>query len=193
MRKLIVCLLAIVLTLVVSAQSNDSSSRRFKPFKVTIAAGYASPKHMDGTYQYSGGALFSIEPQYAIIDPLSIGIRVEAALTGHLNNSTGGSDNSSGTADLSYLLTLNYYFTNTGFRPFIGGGTGIYTTATIDSSTTNSSVGNIPRTSQFGSMIRAGFEIGHLRLAAEYNFVANNASYLGLKLGISIGGGRRRA
>jgi outer membrane protein W len=192
MRKLTACLLATVISLTVAAQTNDSSSRHFKPFKVNIAFGYASPQQTSGTYQFSGGALFAIEPQYAIIDPLSIGVRVEAALTGHLSNSNGGADNSSGTADLSYILTLNYYFTNTGFRPFIGGGAGSYTTATIDSSTSNASVSNLPRSSQFGYMARAGFEVGHLRLAAEYNFLTNNASYLGLKIGISIGGGRLR-
>ncbi|HEV3413194.1 MAG TPA: hypothetical protein VG101_11980 [Puia sp.] len=87
---------------------------------------------------------------------------------------------------------MDYYFTNGGFRPFIGAGAGVYTTAAIDSSTSNSSISSIPSASQFGYMARVGFEVGHLRVGAEYNFVASNASYLGLKIGVCIGGGRKK-
>jgi outer membrane protein W len=207
MKKLMASFLLFAFTATCLAQSKDSTGRIFKPFKVVISAGYASPQNQSqgssGSSSsqganFSGGALFSIEPKYAIIDPLAIGVRFEAAVTAHLNNnnnnSSGGSNNSNAKANFSYILTADYYFMNKTFRPFIGGGAGVYVTASIDSSTVNSSssVSSIPRTSQFGGMVRAGFEVGHLRLAAEYNFVSNNASYLGLELGIAIGGGRRR-
>ena len=183
----------------VVAQYDDPYGRRFKPFKVDVSVGYASPQNSNTDQssvqgnKFSGGVLFAIEPKYAIIDQLSVGLRGEAAVTAHINNSNNnGSNNSNAKANLSYILTLDYYFLNGGFRPFIGGGAGIYTTVQIDSSTSIASVNSIPRTSQFGYMARAGFEVGHLRLGAEYNFLTNKASYLGLKIGIGIGGGRRR-
>ena len=50
---------------------------------------------------------------------------------------------------------------------------------------------NIPVDSKFGFMARGGFEYGHLRLGVEYNFLAARSGYLGLKLGVVIGGGRK--
>jgi outer membrane protein W len=193
MRKLIICLLAIAFGKAGIAQSNDSAGRKFKPFKVDISVGYAAPQNSAQGAKFNGGALFAIEPKYAVIDPLAIGVRVEGAVTAHVyNSSNNGSNNSNAKVNLSYILTLDYYFTNHGFRPFIGAGAGIYTTAAIDSNTSNASFNSVPRTSQFGYMARAGFEVGHLRIGVEYNFVANNASYLGLKIGVCFGGGRRR-
>ena len=203
MRKLVICLLALGLSQAVQAQTGQSSGRNFKRFKVDIDFGYASPQGTppqstgpqgaNGGYNFNGGALFAIEPKFAIVDRLAIGVRAEGAVTAHVNtNSNGGSDNGSGQVNLSYLLTMDFYILNGGFRPFIGGGAGIYTTAVVDSTTSNYSASDIPRTSQFGYMARVGFEVGHLRVGAEYNFVANNASYLGLKIGIGIGGGRKR-
>ena len=192
MRKLIVCLLAMALCTAGIAQSNDTTVRKFKPFKVDISLGYAGPQDNSQNLKYNGGALFAIEPKFAIIDQLAIGARVEAAVTAHVNNSNDGSNNSNAKANLSYIFTVDYYITNGGFRPFIGAGAGVYTTAAIDSNSSNSSISSIPRTSQFGYMARLGFEVGHLRVGAEYNFVANNASYFGLKIGVCIGGGRRK-
>jgi hypothetical protein len=192
MRNLLVCLAAFFIVAPGFGQDSVGSGRKFKLFKVDISGGYASPQSSSAGSSFSGGGLIAIEPQLSVIDPLAIGVRVEAALTAHLYKSNGNSNNSNGNANLSYLLTLDYYFTNTHFRPFIGGGGGIYTTAAIDSSTNNSGIGSIPSTSQFGFMGRAGFEWGHLRVAGEYNFVANNASYLGLKIGVCIGGGRKK-
>ena len=192
MKRLFECFLLSLFLQAAFAQTGTPSARLFKPFKVDISAGYASPQNSAPGASFSGGGLFAIEPKWAVIDPLAIGLRVEAAITAHLYDIGSNPDNSSGNANLSYIATLDYYFTNTKFRPFIGAGAGIYTTAALDSNSVNSDASSIPGTSQFGSMIRAGFELGHLRLAAEYNFVANNASYLGLKLGLCIGGGRRK-
>jgi len=195
MRKLLVILIATALVQTCPAQSQDTSSRVFKKFKVDISVGYASPSSSSNSSQgstFNGGALFAIEPKFAVIDPLAIGVRVEAAVIAHIDNNNNNSNNSNGKANLSYLLTADYYFTKSSFRPFIGAGGGIYSTATIDSNTVNSNSSSVPYTSQFGFMARAGFELGHLRIGAEYNFVSNNASYLGLKIGICIGGGRER-
>jgi outer membrane protein W len=195
MRKLLVILIATALVQTCPAQSQDTSSRVFKKFKVDISVGYASPSSSSSSSQgskFNGGALFAIEPKFAVIDPLAIGVRVEAAVIAHIYNNNNNSNNSNGKANLSYLLTADYYFTKSSFRPFIGAGGGIYSTATIDSNVVNSNSSSVPYTSQFGFMARAGFELGHLRIGAEYNFVSNNASYLGLKIGVCIGGGRKK-
>jgi outer membrane protein X len=195
MRELLVILIATALAQTCSAQSQDTSSRVFKKFKVDISVGYASPSSSSISSQgskFNGGALFAIEPKFAVIDPLAIGVRVETAVIAHIYNNNNNSNNSNGKANLSYLLTADYYFTKSRFRPFIGAGGGIYSTAAIDSNTVNSNSSSVPYTSQFGFMARAGFELGHLRIGAEYNFVSNNASYLGLKIGVCIGGGMKR-
>jgi hypothetical protein len=75
------CLLAIALGKAGIAQSKDSTGRKFKAFKVDISVGYASPQDNSQNAQFNGGALFAIEPKYAIIDPLAIGARVEGAVT----------------------------------------------------------------------------------------------------------------
>lgn len=191
--------IAIVFLLAGSAIAQDTvtHARVFKKFKVNLSLGYAIPQYSSTTTgtNFSGGALFAIEPKFAVIDPLSIGLRAEVAVMGHVNTNTSNNSsqsNSNGKANGSYLLTADYYFTSSKFRPFIGAGGGVFITANIDSNTVNSSNGNIPRTSQFGFMARAGFELGHLRIGAEYNFVSNNASYIGLKLGVCFGGGRKK-
>lgn len=91
----------------------------------------------------------------------------------------------------SYLATGDYYFSNNKFRPFIGAGAGVYTYANVSSEDDISSTDDIPKTSNFGAMVRGGFEYGHLRLGVEYNFVKDKSGYLGLKLGVVIGGGRK--
>ena len=195
MRNLLVILIATALAQTCPAQSQDTSGRVFKKFKVDLSIGYASPSNSSPGSKFNGGAIFAIEPKFAVIDPLAIGVRVEAAVTAHIstnNNNNNNSVSGNGKANLSYLLTADYYFTKTRFRPFIGAGGGIYSTATLDSNTISSNSSSVPYTSQFGFMARAGFEFGHLRVGVEYNFVSNDASYLGLKIGVCFGGGRKR-
>ena len=197
MKNLIAISIMVLLSGSVIGQDTVTHARVFKKFKVDLSLGYAIPQYSSTTTgtNFSGGALFAIEPKFAVIDALSIGVRGEVAVIAHVNTNTSNNssqNNSNGKANGSYLLTTDYYFTNTKFRPFIGAGGGVYITANIDSSTVNSSNGNIPRSSQFGFMARAGFELGHLRIGAEYNFVSNNASYIGLKLGVCFGGGRKK-
>src|SRR5204862_1122094 len=56
-----------------SAKSQESN---FKPFKVDVSLGYAIP----GGKGAKGGVLFAVEPKYAIISNLSVGLRMEAAI-----------------------------------------------------------------------------------------------------------------
>ena len=185
MKKLITLVLISTAALSAFAQKNENSGDlTFKKFKVDISTGYAKPQ---GSTR-NGGALFAIEPKYAVMDQLSLGLRMEAAVTVNIDK-TG--NESSAKANASYLLTGDYYFNNHKFRPFGGVGAGIFTMATVDQNTVITSGGTLPTTSKFGFMARGGFEYGHLRIGVEYNFVANNSGYLGAKLGVCIGGGKK--
>lgn len=184
----------------------------YKPFKVGVDLGYAIPSGSGA----KGGVLFAIEPKYAVASAISVGLRMEAAVMarGYVGvNNDAGSANIDVKASGSYLLTGDYYFTgNHSFRPFGGIGTGIYSIAAAKvtgdggSGTGEASVGG---GSKFGGLIRTGFEAGHFRLGIEYNLVpkteivayAGNGSgdtkiesknsYIGIKIGAVIGGGKK--
>ncbi len=195
MKKIVCSLVALAIAQFSLAQGADTG-RIFKKFKVDVSLGYAVLQGSTTGTSVHGGGLFAIEPKYALIDPLAIGLRVEAAVIvrEYYNNNTSNLNNAK--INSSYLLTGDYYFSNKSFRPFVGAGVGIFTFASLDSSTFsglfNGDSGQIPTITQFGFMSRAGFEAGHFRLGVEYNFVGHGVSYLGLKVGACIGGGRKK-
>jgi outer membrane protein W len=192
MQRLICFLVALAIAHFSLAQSSDTDPI-FKKFKVDVSLGYTVPTGSSPGANFSGGVLFAIEPKYAPIDPLAIGIRFEEAAIVHEynNNNSNNSNQSNGIGNLSMLATGDYYFTNTGFRPFIGAGAGVFVVENVDSSYINGNSTTIPTASRFGFMVRGGFEASHFRLGIEYNIVGLNASYLGLKVGVCIGGGRK--
>ena len=151
-----------------------------------VSLGYAMPQESGGSGGTKAGVLFVIEPKYAVMDELSVGLRMEGAVMANIDAS---GEKGSAKANYSYLATGDYYFSNNKFRPFAGAGAGIFTFASVDLS--QDIPGSIPVSSKFGFMARGGFEYGHLRLGAEYNFVGNKMGYLGLKIGAVIGGGRK--
>lgn len=179
MKKTMTLMLALLAMHFTYAQKEGS--RIFKKFKTDVSLGYAIPQG-SGT---KGGVIFVIEPKYAVLEQLSVGLRMEGAALANvdLNGETG-----TVRVLASYLATSDYYFTNNKFRPFGGVGTGFFRMASIDIKDTNL---QIPQSSEFGFMARAGFEYGHLRLGVEYNFLKEKAGYLGIKLGACIGGGRK--
>ncbi len=196
MKKIVCYLVSLAIAQFALAQGSDTG-RIFKKFKVDISLGYAVPQGSQAGSNFDGGVLFAIEPKYALADPLAVGLRFEEAEILHeYNVSNTNQDNIK--ANLSYLLTGDYYFSNKSFRPFVGGGIGIFVFASLDSSNffnlfpTDSTINPIRTTSNFGFMIRAGFEASHFRLGIEYNFVGSGASYLGIKVGAFIGGGRKK-
>ena len=189
MKQFLTFACIIMFTLNAAGQGQDSSTHIFKKFKVDISFGYAIPGTSSNGYNYQTGGLFAIEPKYAIIDQLVVGFRVEGAVIANINTNSN-SNNSNGKADLSYILTGDYYFTNTKVRPFVGAGAGIFRTSIIDSTTNNNNINSLPTTQLFGFMIRGGFEWGHLRVGVEYNIISTSVNYFGLKLGVCVGGGR---
>lgn len=180
MKKILTGMLILLTVQFVNAQSEDENT--FKKFKVDVSFGYAVPQG-SGT---KGGGLFVIEPKYAVVPEVSVGLRIEGAAMANIDAS-----GSAGKISVlqSYLGTGDYYFTSNRFRPFAGAGAGLYKSASAFVSDSSSTV-IMPSTSQFGFMARAGFEFGHFRLGVEYNFLKQNQSYLGVKFGVCIGGGR---
>lgn len=181
-----------------------SQAQTFNPFKVDLAIGGAIPNGSGA----KGGVLFSLEPKYAVISRLSVGLRIEAAIMARGYMSSNGSTASANvSAAASYIATSDYYYTHSFFRPFTGVGAGLYRFASASIDNSGNNVGTTAG-SKFGTMIRSGFEVGHFRLAAEYNIIGKNTqtytdassgnkytvssknSYMGFKLGFFFGGGR---
>jgi hypothetical protein len=187
MKKCIMVLITLIsCNIICHAQEADQS---FKPFQVKVGIGVADSPGSNTSGNDNFGFLFTIEPQYAIIDQFSVGLRLESALTGSV--STNGSSASSIAVSGSYLATGNYYFTTTTFRPFVGAGIGLFKSVSGQDTSNSIVVGY-----HFGGMIRAGFNLSHFWMDVEYNLIPTsqsdnlNHSYLGIKLGVYFGGGK---
>jgi outer membrane protein W len=169
---------------------SNAQEQTFKTFKVDIAVGYAVPSGSGS----KGGVVFAIEPKYAINDNITLGLRMEAAVTARGYIKDGEEFSGDVKASSSYLATGDYYFTTNEFRPFVGVGAGLFSLASVSTEDGDITEEEIETGSKFGFAPRAGFEFGHFRTAVEYNIVgktgAINNNYLGIKLGFFIGGGR---
>src|SRR5437763_4539550 len=125
--------------------ANAQSKPTFRPFKVDFALGYAVPSGSGS----KGGVLFAVEPKYAVRDNISVGLRIEAAVTARASIDQSGQEVSgSAKASASYLLTGDYYLSNNQFRPFVGIGAGIYSLASVDISSTGN--GEVAAGTKFG-------------------------------------------
>ncbi len=184
-----------ICTLLAGTYFANAQSTAFKPFKVDIGTGYASPSGKGS----KAGFVFAVEPKYAINDNISLGLRMEAAVMARgfadVEGQTGSVEvKGSG----SYLATGDYYFNTNKFRPFAGVGLGIYRVAGAAVNVTEEEPMpeevEVESETRFGGAPRVGFEYGHFRTAIEYNIAGKtgkiNNNYLGIKLGFFIGGGR---
>ncbi len=181
MKRIITFIFTAIIIQSALAQTEKSGGRNFKKFKVDVSLGFAKPQSSDT----KAGVIFVIEPKYAVLDQLYVGLRMEGAgLAGIDAAGQKGKVRLLG----SYVATGDYYFSNNKFRPFAGGGGGIFSMASIDIENSDE---KIPMSSSVGFMVRTGFEYGHLRLGLEYNILKEKAGYLGIKLGACIGGGRK--
>lgn len=199
MKKITFSILLLTIVAIANAQYE------FKPFKVDVSLGYAIP----GGTGAKGGVLFVVEPKYAVIPAVSVGLRMEAAVMARGTvDANGNAANVDVKAAGSYLLTGDYYFTQNTVRPFAGAGVGIYSLAAASANSSGDISATASASSKFGEMVRAGVEISHFRFGLEYNIVPNTTleevntstgtkttyttknGYLGIKLGICIGGGR---
>jgi len=195
---LFLCLTALSFTAIAQSKSE------LKPFKVDVSFGYAIPA---GTGA-KGGVLFAVEPKYSVMPNLALGVRFEGAVVARFAgyDQEGAALATDVKASGSYLATGDYYLMNDySFRPFVGGGVGIFTLAGVE---TNSTSGDVSAGAKFGGMIRAGIEVSHFRAGVEYNLVPKTTftgydsngnitsgltspnSYIGIKIGVCFGGGR---
>lgn len=183
MKKISMTALAVAAFVFSKAQSEQT----FKPFKVDIAVGYALPSGQGS----KAGALFAVEPKYAVSDNLTLGLRMEVAATAQ-GNMANENTNVDVKASASYLATADYYLNSNSFRPFIGAGAGIFTNGSASGNAQTTT--DVQTGSTFGFTPRIGFETGHFRTAIEYNVAGKTASvdhnYLGIKIGFFLGGGR---
>lgn len=187
----------IVLMIIVVGSMIQAKAQTFKPFKVNIATGYAIPSG-EGS---SGGVSFTLEPKYALNDNITVGLRLEGALTANVAVDSEG-DPTSGDVKLlsSYLATSDYYLNTNKFRPFAGIGAGLFRIAGASFSDEDIEDGTFDETdlpefeSKVGFAPRLGFEYGHFRTAIEYNLIGKSDevknNYLGFKIGFNLGGGR---
>ncbi|GAB4022126.1 outer membrane beta-barrel protein [Spirosoma sp. KCTC 42546] len=180
-----------------------------KPFKVTIAGGYAAPTYKATKNDFSkAGFVYSIEPQYELdkfIKNLDLGFRFEQAFvqrTEYLDNAL--SFPSQAKSIMSGVLTANYVVNLSGpFRPYIGAGVGVYY---VDKSTPiYSSISYpIPVTTNLGGLFRVGVKVKIFHVEGSYNLVGDTSvknstsgltmtadnSYYSVKAGLTIGGSR---
>ncbi len=169
--------------LLLSSGVSQAQSRGYRPFKFDITTGYS---RLSDAGDLSGGFNFSLEPKFNITDQIAAGLKVEFAFLGL---ATSGSETLLA-ATQGTQLTGEYYFGESTVRPYVGLGLGVFKNYIFysDSDTDESEV--YTGDSQFGFSPRAGLQIGHFRLGAEYNLV-KDANYFSVKIGATIGGGRK--
>jgi hypothetical protein len=181
------------------AVTSISYAQEFKPFKVGLGLGYAAPGNTGRGA--GGGALLYLEPAYRATDQILVGLRIESAIivrgvTGTNNNNDVSGDASS---NVSYTLNGQYYFTNNNVRPFVGVGLGLFSLAAVKFNTATNTTSNVSPETQFGFYPRIGFDAGHFTLSLDYNIIPPTSipgggevrnNYLGIRAGVSIGGGR---
>jgi len=195
MRKIIL-LFSFLLSVVVLVEAQD-----FKKFKVGIGVGYGAPSDGDG------GVILYLEPMYRVTDQIAVGLRIEsAAFVGQPISGTPYKIAAFGVG--SYTATGQYYFGNGTFRPFVGAGVGMYSLAAVSSDFGSGNVTIGAAATVFGFYPRIGFDLGHFNLLVDYNLIpeqtttvnlgafgttqnTSNYSYIGLKIGASIGGGKK--
>ncbi|GAB3945279.1 hypothetical protein GCM10028805_14100 [Spirosoma harenae] len=182
----------------------SATAQQYKPFKVNVSVGYAKPLNAG----VSGGFLAAVEPKYGVSDHFDLGFRLELASVARGVQNNGTTTTGDVGAFLSYLITGNYLFGDGNVRPFLGAGLGLYTigaggTVVISSNGQPNQNINLVSDTKFGGLIRGGIKAGHFVAAVEYNAapttksststleVTSENAYLGIKIGVDLGGGRR--
>ena len=186
MKRILTVLLLIVVT------AAGSIAQEYKAFRVGVGLGYANASGKGA----KGGVLWALEPGYRINDQILANLRIEGAVIGR-----GYADETSASIDVaalgSYSLNGQYYFNNNNFRPFVGAGFGIYSLAAVSvtAGTNGGSSEAVAAANKIGFYPRVGFDAGHFTLNLDYNLVPETNgiknSYLGIRIGGFIGGGRK--
>jgi hypothetical protein len=200
--KKITSVLCIVVLAAVAAHAQD-----YKKFRVGLGLGHARPGG-DGA---KAGLLFFLEPGYRINDAMLVNLRMEFAAMARGIAGADGSADFDVTTSGSYTLNFQYFFMSETFRPFAGLGFGTYSckgaSASVSSGQSDVTIG-VADANKIGFYPRVGFDAGHFQLSIDYNIIGatkesfdlgsgqtidleQKNSYLGLRLGLTIGGGRK--
>jgi len=187
MKKLLLLITLAACTTLAKAQSTS-----YHAFKVDVTFGYAIPQTSGDGVNVKAGVTFTVEPHYRLSDDLAVGLRMEGAGLGYANTNDANTSNTNVTVSYSFCPSVEYYFTQTGFRPFVSAGAGIFTRSalSVNNDTDNATFG--ASSSKFGFFPRAGFEVGHFRMSAEYNILGSNANYAAFSIGFFLGGGSKK-
>ena len=200
MKTSILVALATVLTLSNSqAQYDQDYAREYKSFKVGVGIGYAVPGTGEGA---GGGFIGYLEPAYRATDQVLVGLRLEGAFMTRALEGVANSDVSGEASSLaSFTLNAQYYFNNNEVRPFVGAGVGLFSMAAVEFNTAAGTpeADEIGAETRFGFYPRIGIDAGHFNLTLDYNVVPPTDvpgggevknDYLGIRVGVSIGGGK---
>lgn len=179
MKKLILLCTFIGITTWVNAQSTD-----FNSFKFDVGVGYATPSQGNTI----AGAAFTLQPHYLVSNEFSVGVRLEIAALLHKNYAGDKVASALG----SGCLTGEYYLSNSGFRPFIGAGVGLFDQTSIKSNDNGSGPLVSPRSINLGAFPEIGFEYSHFRLSLNYNYTGGYNDYFAATIGAFFGGGRKQ-
>lgn len=188
MKKILLLLFVIAAT--------GASAQEFKKFKFGI--GLAPAIYLGGNPSF--GTQLYFEPTFRITDKLAVSYKAD--VTARFAGGSFGANNAV-VPFISNSFNGQYYFSNGTFRPFVGFGLGLFTNFDYDFGFTR-----IPASSNIGFYPRFGFDLSHFNLSIDYNIVGGskytsvdptgfflttssvNNSYLAIRFGISIGGGK---
>ena len=187
MKKISTVLLLIAIT------AAGAVAQEYKAFRVGLGLGYANASGKGA----KGGVLWTLEPGYRVNDQILANLRIEGAVIAR-----GSATETEASLDVaalgSYTLNGQYYFNNNNFRPFVGVGFGMYSLAAASMDVNSGGGVNqqvVAAANKIGFYPRVGFDAGHFTLNLDYNIVPETAgiknSYLGIRLGGFIGGGRK--
>ncbi|WP_298223902.1 outer membrane beta-barrel protein [Flavobacterium sp.] len=195
MKKIIVAVFALLCLTYSNAQQKGK-------FRAGLELGLMIPSH--GGF----GSVMIIEPKYNLTDQMQLGLLMGMGTSIKTIVHQNQKDEALTTVHLTFLGTYDYYCNkiSDGFVPYIGLGLGAYKMAnvqltekqTIDDAT------NTDAATQFGGMIRAGFESGKFRLGAAYHYIPSSKiqdingatldnkqnSYFAITVGFYLGGGK---
>ncbi len=194
--KTILLSIAILLGISFNAQAQEEGK-----FRVGLDLGVAIP---------SGGIGFlgDLELKYNLEDNMNIGFRFGTAIIAKALKLENGNEFESAdfSANTSYMATYDYYFGLVGsFHPFVGGGLGLFTLASVAGKDGEEfDKGKLDTNSKFGGFLRGGFEASKFRMTVEYDFIGESTlqdafgnkvgtiknNYLGVTVGFYVGGGK---
>ena len=151
-----------------------------------LRIGIANP----GGDRFGAGLALGTELRFNASDRMSVGLRPEiAAYTSDLD----GQSVDVGAA-ASFVAMGDYYFrTEGGIRPFGGIGLGSFggASVTVEDTDDNFDEDDIDAGQSFGVVPRVGIELGHFRVALEYNLTFSDrvSNYVGIMIAPTLFGG----